>query len=87
VSANSTSGVSEFRKSTIAQRIGSVVLAAIVVTYLGLITYSYIGRLHTIRTVVVFAVLMSLGIVALIVLSRPWRNIFRRVGSRSHDAE
>jgi formate hydrogenlyase subunit 4 len=87
MNANATSSVSKFRSSPRAQRIGSAILAGITVAYLVLITYSFSDRLQSTRNIIVFVLLLSLGVVALVLLSRPWRNTLRRLQRQSQDPE
>jgi uncharacterized membrane protein len=87
MNANATSTVSKFRGSPLAQRIGSAILAGLTVVYLVLITYSFSDRLQSTRNVIVFVLLLSLGVVALVLLSRPWRNTLRRLQRQSQDPE
>jgi len=76
--SNTASGVSKIRGSLFVRRIGSAILATITAAYLAIITYSFSDRLQSTRNIVVFVLLVSLGLVALAVLSRPWRNLMRR---------
>lgn len=63
-----------YRSSRLARRIGSGVLAAMIIAYLAIITYSLSDRLDSMRHVVLFAVLWFLGAVALVLLVRSWRH-------------
>lgn len=81
---NATPNSKRFRGSPLAQRIGSVVLAAMTLLYLTVITYSMADRLDSVKRVSVFVFLWFIGIVALVLLSRAWPN--RRKPSASNFA-
>jgi len=53
---------------------GSGALAAIIIAYLAIITYSLHDRLNSTQHIVRFAILWCLGIVALVLLMRSWRH-------------
>jgi len=65
--------ISRFR-SPRARRMGSGALAAIIIAYLAIITYSLYDRLNSTQHIVRFAILWCLGIVALVLLMRSWRH-------------
>lgn len=64
----------QFRGSPRAQRIGSMVLTAIVAFYLAVITYSLSDSLDSTKHMLLFAFLWFIGLVALVLLSRAWRR-------------
>jgi hypothetical protein len=72
-----SSNLDKFRRSPLGQRIGSGIMAVFVLAYLVLITYTFSDRLNSARSIELLVFLWSIGIVALVLLSRPWRNVFR----------
>ena len=56
------------------RRIGSGVLAAMIIAYLAIIAYFLSDELDSTRHVVAFATLWILGVVALVLLARSWRH-------------
>jgi len=86
MNVGATSKIEQFRRSPLVQRIGSAILAGSVIVYLAVITYSFADRLQSTRGVVTLAVLWCLGIVALVLLSCPWRNLLRSKKNHSQDS-
>jgi hypothetical protein len=78
MNTDAKSEVGQFRSSSLARRISSVILGALILGYLAIITYSFSYGLRSIRSIVVLVILWGLGIVALTLLSRAWRNAFSK---------
>ena len=62
-------------QTPIARRMAYSILVAMIAGYLGVITYSFHGRLATTRGVLQIAVLWCLSVVALALLVRSWRRV------------
>jgi hypothetical protein len=67
-------GAIESFRSPRARRIGSSALAAFIIAYLAIITYSLSDRLNSARNVAILALLWGLGVLALVLLLRSWRR-------------
>ena len=70
-------------RSPLMARICSCMLAAIIVAYLLMITYSLHDRLYSWRNVVLLLFLWCLGAIAIISLGRGWRH-FRKLEDQKH---
>jgi hypothetical protein len=69
-----TSKSASFRGSPLAQRIGSAILGVIIATYLAIITYTKSGQLHSTKELMLLVILWFIGLLALGLLTRPWRR-------------
>jgi hypothetical protein len=77
MSVGAPSNLDKFRSSPLGQRIGSGIMSVFVLAYLALITYWVSDRLNSARSIGLLVFLWCIGIAALVLLSRPWRNPFR----------
>ncbi len=78
-----TSKNAPFRGSLLARRVGSAILGVIIATYLAIITYTKVGQLHSTKDLTLLVVLWLIGLVALGLLTRPWRRRGSKVSNPS----
>jgi len=61
-------------RSPLARRLGSAVLAALIIAYLAIITYSFLDQFNSTTNVAILVILWGLGVLALVLLIRSWRH-------------
>lgn len=83
MSVESRAESSQRHNSIRRKRAGAVALGVFVVVYLALITVSFSDRIESTPSVVLFAFLFCLGVVALLLLFRLWRGLSRSTTRRA----
>ena len=67
----------KLRRSPAVRGISLGILAVFILVYLAIITFSLSDHLDSPARIALLVFLWCIGIVALVLLSRPWRNFFR----------